>query len=78
MNDECADKIADNRFAIENSRDWLVNDGGIVDRMHRMSAKTVSFFLFRRINYRQHLVSDYNFCFLHLPKAKNSLRLGLD
>lgn len=40
MNDECADKIADNRFAIENSRDWLVNDGGIVDRVHRMSAKT--------------------------------------
>ena len=46
MNDECADKIADNRFAIENSRDWLVNDGGIVDRMHRMSAKTVRYFLF--------------------------------
>ena len=43
MNDECADKIADNRYAIENSRDWLVNDGGIVDRVHRMSAKTVSF-----------------------------------
>lgn len=41
MNDECADKIADNRFAIECSRDWLVNDGGIVDRVHRMSAKTV-------------------------------------
>lgn len=41
MNDECADKIADNRYSIEHSRDWLVNDGGIVDRVHRMSAKTV-------------------------------------
>ncbi len=41
MNDECADKIADNRFSIENSRDWLVNDGGVIDRVHRMSAKTV-------------------------------------
>jgi hypothetical protein len=42
MNDECADKIADNRFSIDNSRDWLVNDGGVIDRVHRMSAKTVS------------------------------------
>jgi len=40
MNDECADKIADNRFSIDNSRDWLVNDGGVIDRVHRMSAKT--------------------------------------
>jgi len=40
MNDECADKIADNRYSIDNSRDWLVDDGGIVDRVHRMSAKT--------------------------------------
>lgn len=40
MNDECADKIADNRFSIDNSRDWLVTDGGVIDRVHRMSAKT--------------------------------------
>lgn len=40
MNDECADKIADNRFSIDNSRDWLINDGGVIDRVHRMSAKT--------------------------------------
>lgn len=40
LNDECADKIADNRFSIDNSRDWLVNDGGVIDRVHRMSAKT--------------------------------------
>jgi len=39
MNDECADKIADNRYSIDNSRDWLVNDGGVVDRVHRMTAK---------------------------------------
>ena len=43
MNDECADKIADNRNAIEASREWLVDDGGVVDRVHRMSAKTVRF-----------------------------------
>lgn len=42
MNDECADKIADNRFSIDNSRDWLINDGGVIDRVHRMSAKTVN------------------------------------
>lgn len=42
MNDECADKIADNRFSIDNSRDWLVTEGGVIDRVHRMSAKTVS------------------------------------
>ena len=42
MNDECADKIADNRYSIAHSRDWLVDDGGVVDRIHRMSAKTVS------------------------------------
>ena len=41
MNDECADKIADNRYSIAHSRDWLVDDGGVVDRIHRMSAKTV-------------------------------------
>lgn len=40
MNDECADKIADNRFSIDNSRDWLVTEGGVIDRVHRMSAKT--------------------------------------
>jgi hypothetical protein len=40
MNDECADKIADNRYSIDNSRDWLVDEGGVVDRVHRMSAKT--------------------------------------
>jgi hypothetical protein len=39
MNDECADKIADNRNSIDNSRDWLVNEGGVVDRVHRMTAK---------------------------------------
>lgn len=39
MNDECADKIADNRYSIDNSRDWLVDEGGVVDRIHRMSAK---------------------------------------
>ena len=42
MNDECADKIADNRYSIAHSRDWLVDDGGVVDRIHRMSAKTVN------------------------------------
>lgn len=47
MNDECADKIADNRYSIENSRDWLVDEGGVVDRVHRMSAKTVSFKRFK-------------------------------
>lgn len=41
MNDECADKIADNRYSIANSRDWLVDQGGVVDRVHRMSAKTL-------------------------------------
>lgn len=41
MNDECADKIADNRYSIANSRDWLVDDGGVVDRVHRMSAQTL-------------------------------------
>lgn len=41
MNDECADKIADNRYSIDNSRDWLVDEGGVVDRIHRMSAKNV-------------------------------------
>jgi hypothetical protein len=41
MNDECADKIADNRYSIEHSRDWLVDEGGVVDRIHRMSAKTL-------------------------------------
>ena len=46
MNDECADKIADNRYSIENSRDWLVNDGGVIDRVHRMSAKTVKLIQF--------------------------------
>jgi len=40
MNDECADKIADNRNSIDNSRDWLTNDGGVIDRVHRMSAQT--------------------------------------
>lgn len=42
MNDECADKIADNRYSIDNSRDWLVEQGGVVDRVHRMSSKNVS------------------------------------
>ena len=42
MNDECADKIADNRYSIDNSRDWLVDEGGVVDRIHRMSAKNVN------------------------------------
>ncbi|RNA09592.1 hypothetical protein BpHYR1_007124 [Brachionus plicatilis] len=41
LNDECADKIADNRYSIENSREWLVDNGGVVDRVHRMSAKTL-------------------------------------
>ena len=41
MNDECADKIADNRYSIANSREWLVDQGGISDRVHLMSAKTV-------------------------------------
>jgi hypothetical protein len=41
MNDECADKIADNRYSIAASREWLVDQGGIVDRVHRMSAKTL-------------------------------------
>ena len=41
MNDECADKIADNRYSIEHSREWLADDGGVMDRVHRMSAKTV-------------------------------------
>ena len=47
MNDECADKIADNRYSIEHSREWLADDGGVMDRVHRMSAKTVmtSFFV---------------------------------
>lgn len=40
MNDECADRIADNRTSIDNSRDWLTNDGGVIDRVHRMSAQT--------------------------------------
>ncbi len=47
MNDECADKIADNRFSIDNSRDWLVTEGGVIDRVHRMSAKTVSSPIFK-------------------------------
>lgn len=42
MNDECADKIADNRYSIENSREWLVDEGGVCDRIHRMSAKNVN------------------------------------
>lgn len=41
MNDECADKIADNRCSIEHSREWLADDGGVMDRVHRMSAKTL-------------------------------------
>merc|ERR1712127_1095 len=41
LNDECVDKIADNRYSINNSRDWLVDQGGVVDRVHRMSAKTL-------------------------------------
>lgn len=41
MNDECADKIADNRYSIANSREWLVDQGGISDRVHLMSAKTL-------------------------------------
>jgi hypothetical protein len=41
MNDEYADRIADNRLSIDNSRDWLTNDGGVIDRVHRMSAQTV-------------------------------------
>jgi hypothetical protein len=41
MNDECADKIADNRYSIEHSREWLADDGGVMDRVHRMSAKTL-------------------------------------
>jgi len=40
MNDEYADRIADNRLSIDNSRDWLTNDGGVIDRVHRMSAQT--------------------------------------
>lgn len=46
MNDECADKIADNRCSIQHSREWLVDDGGVVDRIHRMSAKTVNLFVY--------------------------------
>lgn len=42
MNDEYADRIADNRHSIDNSRDWLTTDGGVIDRVHRMSAQTVS------------------------------------
>ena len=42
MNDEYADRIADNRQSIDNSRDWLTNDGGVFDRVHRMSAQTVN------------------------------------
>jgi len=41
MNDECADKIADNRYSIANSREWLTDQGGISDRVHLMSAKTL-------------------------------------
>lgn len=42
MNDEYADRIADNRQSIDNSREWLTTDGGVIDRVHRMSAQTVS------------------------------------
>ena len=42
MNDECGDRIADNRIAINNSRDWLADDGGVIDRVHKMSAETVA------------------------------------
>lgn len=41
MNDEYADRIADNRQSIDNSREWLTTDGGVIDRVHRMSAQTV-------------------------------------
>jgi hypothetical protein len=47
MNDECADKIADNRYSIANSREWLVDQGGISDRVHLMSAKTVIIFILK-------------------------------
>jgi len=40
MNDEYADRIADNRQSIDNSREWLTTDGGVIDRVHRMSAQT--------------------------------------
>lgn len=38
LNDECGDKILDNRCSIDNSREWLVDDGGVVERVHKMSA----------------------------------------
>ena len=65
MNDECADKIADNRFSIDNSRDWLVTEGGVIDRVHRMSAKTVSF----RNAFRDEVFEfEYFICFKKRPK----------
>ena len=42
MNDECGDKISDNRYSIDNSREWLTNDGGVVERIHKLSAAHVS------------------------------------
>ncbi len=54
MNDECADKIADNRYSIANSREWLVDQGGISDRVHLMSAKTVNIWTIFFINHYHH------------------------
>ncbi len=42
MNDEYSDKIQGNLAAIENSRDWLVQEGGVVSRVHKMGAEHVS------------------------------------
>jgi hypothetical protein len=41
MNDENGDKIQGNLAAIESSRDWLVQDGGVVSRVHKMGADHV-------------------------------------
>jgi len=39
INDENTDKIQENRNSISHARDWLVNDGGVVERVHKMSAE---------------------------------------
>ena len=51
MNDECGDKLSDNRSSIDNSREWLSNDGGVVERVHKLSAAHVSLFLLNKKTY---------------------------
>ena len=51
MNDECGDKIADNRRSINKSRNWLVDEGGVVDRVHKMDAQTVIYIFLKYFVY---------------------------